>query len=96
MNATPDLGSFRAAIHGLAAKYRAENVRIFGSGARGQATAASDVDLLVHFREGASLLDQVGFKQELETLLGCRVDIVSDRAINRHIRERVLHDAVPL
>ena len=75
MNAIPDLKPFRAAIRSLAAKHHAENVRLFGSVARGQATAASDIDLLVHFVEGASLLDQVGLKQKLETLLGCPVDV---------------------
>jgi uncharacterized protein len=85
-----------AAINRLAGKYRAENVRLFGSVARGEGTATSDVDFLVHFLDGASLLDQVGLKQELEALLGCPVDVVSDRAVNRHIRERVLRDAVPI
>jgi predicted nucleotidyltransferase len=96
MNAITDLLPYCPAIRSLAAKYRAENVRLFGSVARGEAKADSDIDLLVHFAEGASLLDQVGLKQELEELLGCPVDVVSDRAVNRHIRDRVFQDAVPL
>lgn len=96
MNAVADLKVHREAILRLAKKYRAESVRLFGSVARGQGTATSDVDLLVHFVEGASLLDQVGLKQELEALLGCSVDVVSDRAVNRHLRDRVLHDSVPI
>ena len=96
MKTATDLSPHGSAIRNLAAKYRAENVRLFGSVARGEGTAASDVDLLVHFVEGASLLDQVGLKQELEALLGCFVDVVSDRAVNRHVRDRILRDAVPI
>jgi hypothetical protein len=96
MRAISDLDVHRNAIRSLAEKFRAENVRVFGSVARGQGGKTSDVDLLVHFLDGASLLDQVGLKQELEDLLGCPVDVVSDRAVNRHLRERIHRDAIPI
>ena len=58
-------------ILGLAAKYGARNVRIFGSVARGKADEQSDVDFLVEMEPGRSLLDLGGLQAELEALLGC-------------------------
>lgn len=99
MIAPLDLDQLRARrgeILRLAERFHAEHVRVFGSVGRGEAGATSDVDLLVRFREGASLLDHVGLEQELEELLGREVDVVSDRAIHSFLRDRVLREAVPL
>ncbi len=62
-----------------ASRHKISNVRVFGSVARGQDTRSSDIDLLVTFDEGASLFDLVAFAQETEDLVGCPVDVVSDR-----------------
>ena len=51
------------------------NVRVFAAG--GEATAGSDIDLLVEFEPGRSLLDQA----ELEALLSCRMDVVSEKGL---------------
>ena len=59
----------RKEILDLADRHKAEQVRVFGSVARGEATARSDVDLLVHFRSGASLLDLIGLQQEASDLM---------------------------
>lgn len=80
----------------LAAKYGARNVRAFGSLARGEADEASDLDLLVELDAGRSLLDLGGFQFELEALLGCRVDVVTERGLKRRIRDRVLREALPV
>ena len=80
----------------LAAKYGARNVRAFGSVARGEADEASDLDLLVELEPGRSLLDLGGLQFELEALLGCRVDVVTERGLKRRIRDRVLREAVPV
>lgn len=58
----------RAGILRLAAQYGVERMRIFGSLARGQATPDSDIDFLVAFKRGKTLLDLIGFKQDLEEL----------------------------
>jgi uncharacterized protein len=55
----------------------ASNVRVFGSVARGTAQPESDVDLLVDFELGRSLIDHVALWRDLEALLGRRVDVVS-------------------
>jgi uncharacterized protein len=83
----------RAEILALADKYRAFNVRVFGSVARGEATPESDMDLLVSFRVGVSLLDVVAFIQDVGDLLELRVDAVDDRAIKPRLRVPILKDA---
>ena len=80
----------------LAAKYGAHRVRVFGSVARGNADEASDLDFLVELEPRRSLFDLGGLQFELEALLGCRVDVVTERGLKRRIRERVLREAVPL
>ena len=59
----------------IAAKYGARNLRIFGSVARGDAWDKSDLDLLVRFDPGRSLLDHGGLVMDLRDLLGMKVDV---------------------
>ena len=93
-----DLRVQREEIFRLAAQHDAYNVRVFGSVARGDATPESDVDLLVSFRDGASLYELSGLWQDLEDLLGCRVDLATDDEHPRRARflRRALKEAVPL
>ena len=86
----------REEILRVCAKYGAYNVRVFGSVVRGEADEASDIDLLVSFEPGRSLMDHAGLWLELEELLGHRVDVVSERGLKPRIRERVLREAIPL
>jgi predicted nucleotidyltransferase len=80
----------------IAAHYGASNVRIFGSVARGEADEQSDIDLLVDMEPGRSLLDLCGLLIDLEELLGCKVDVVTEKGLRDRIRERVLKEAVAL
>jgi predicted nucleotidyltransferase len=80
----------------IAARYGASNVRVFGSVARGEAGPDSDVDFLVELEPNRSLLDHVALMQDLEDLLGRKVDVVAERGLREIIRERVLREAVPL
>jgi predicted nucleotidyltransferase len=86
----------REHILGIASKYGATKLRLFGSVARGQAGDKSDVDILVEFKPGSSLLDHVALIQDLEELLGRKVDVVNERALHWYIRDRVLKEARPL
>jgi predicted nucleotidyltransferase len=79
-----------------AAKYGAYNVRVFGSVARGEADEKSDIDLLVDMEPGRSLFDLGGLLTDLEDLLGCNVDVVTEKGLRDRIRERVLKEAVVL
>jgi uncharacterized protein len=67
-----------------------------GSVVRGVATESSDLDLLIEMESGRSLLDIVAIKQDLEELLGCKVDVVTEAAISPYLRDKVLHEAVRL
>ena len=86
----------RAEILRIASRLGARDVRVFGSVARKEADAGSDVDFLVDMEPGRSLLDVGGLQMELESLLGCRVDVVTERGLKSRIRERVLREAVPV
>lgn len=80
----------------IAARHGARNVRIFGSVARDEAGRDSDVDVLVDLEPGRSLFDLGGLLMELQDLLGCRVDVVTEKGLRPRIRERVLREALPL
>jgi predicted nucleotidyltransferase len=67
----------KAEIARVAARHGASNVRVFGSVARGTAGPTGDIDLLVDFEAGRTLLDHVGLWRDLEALLGRAVDVVS-------------------
>jgi len=76
------LSENRPAILRAAKAHGAGNVRVFGSVARGEASADSDVDLLVDLEPGRSLLDHAALVIELEALLGRKVDIAIARGPN--------------
>lgn len=74
----------------------ARNVRIFGSTARGDDSAESDVDLLVELEPERTLLDLIAFQQDAGDILGVRVDAATPEILKDRVRERVLAEAVPL
>ena len=80
----------------IAAKHGAYNVRIFGSVARGEDTPDSDIDLLIEKGPNTTPWFPAGLLLELEESLGRRVDVVTEKALNPHLRDRVLREAVPL
>lgn len=86
----------RTAIRRLAALHGARDVRVFGSIARGDADPDSDLDLLVDFEPGRSLLDQVALRLDLEELLDRRVDVVTEAGLSRLLRRRIMGEARPL
>lgn len=75
---------------------RARNVRVFGSVARGESDAQSDIDFLVDLEPGRSLRDLIRLQRELETLLARKVDVVSSHGLRERVRQRILQEAVPL
>lgn len=90
------LRSKREEIIGLAARHGALNVRVFGSAARGESRPDSDVDFLVDLESGRTLFDLGGLLTDLRALLGCKVDVITEKALRPRIRERVKREAVPL
>lgn len=90
-----DLRARRDELISLAARWGAHDVRVFGSVARGEQHEGADVDFLVTFEEGRSLLDQVHLIDELRETLGTAVDVVAEGGLfprDRHI----LAESVPL
>ena len=77
-------------------RYKAEIKGIFGSYARGDFHADSDLDLFVDFDEGANLFNLVGLQQFLEEKLECKVDLVSRRSLREELRAAVLDEMISL
>lgn len=90
------LGEKRDEIQRIAAKHGATNVRVFGSVARGETRTDSDIDLLVDAAPETSSWFPAGLVLDLEEILGCKVEIVTEKGINPRLKERVLEEAVPL
>ena len=86
----------RSQILRTAARHGAHNVRLFGSEACGAVGPGCDVDLLVDVETNHSAWFPAGLIVDLEGLLGCNVDVLTEEALHWYIRDRVLQEAVPL
>jgi predicted nucleotidyltransferase len=80
----------------VAAQRGARNVRLFGSVARGESTTDSDIDFLVELDPDRSLFDLAHLILDLEDLLDCKVDVVTEDSIYWLLRRRILREARPL
>ncbi|MBI5651353.1 MAG: nucleotidyltransferase family protein [Chloroflexi bacterium] len=67
---------------------------LFGSFARGENTAHSDLDLLIEFKGQKSLFDLVGLKLALEAKIHRKVDVVTYRALHPALREQILGEQI--
>ena len=67
---------------------------LFGSVARGEGRAGSDVDLLVQFESPVGLFHFFRVQRRLEEILGCRVDLVMRDAVKRQLRDRIFAEAI--
>lgn len=85
----------RDALIAAAERHRARNVRLFGSVATGRDHADSDVDFLVDFEPGATLLDLADLRDEFQGILGRPVDVLSSRGLKPR-DEDIRREAVPL
>ena len=86
----------REKILQIATQYGASNLQVFGSVARQDNNLNSDVDFLIELEPQRTLLDQIALSQDLEELLGCRVDIVEAGCLHDVIRSQVLQEVIPL
>ena len=96
MTRRDDILGRRREIAALARRHGATRVRLFGSVARGEDAEGSDVDFLVRFEPGRSLLDQGGLLMDLRDLLGVEVDVVSEGAAGGRFGERAGREAIEL
>ena len=77
-------------------QYKAQIKAVFGSYARGDFHADSDLDILVDLDAGADLLHLVGLQHFLEDKLGCKVDVVPQRSLREELRAAVFNEAIYL
>lgn len=96
MNIEKIIKEKRKEILRIARKHGAYNVRVFGSVVRGEAGPESDLDFLVELERGRSLFDHAALLIELEKLLGCKVDVVTEKGLRNKIRDRILKEAISL
>jgi predicted nucleotidyltransferase len=83
-------------IKRIAARHGAYNLRVFGSVARGEAGPESDIDLLIDVGTTTSSWFPAGLILDLEDLLGRRVEVITEKALNPELRDHVLREAIPL
>ena len=94
MRVRDDVIRLRQQILAAASANGAERIRVFGSVARGEETPESDIDFLVSLRPGRTLLDLARLEQQLETLLGRRVEVLTEDSLQAPIRETALRQAM--
>lgn len=80
-------------IRRIAKAHGISRVRVFGSHALGVGRETSDLDLLVDLEPERDLLDLAGFKLDLEDLLGCEVDVVTEAGLSPYLRKLILREA---
>jgi predicted nucleotidyltransferase len=90
------LYNLKSQINEIAQRHNVEKVYVFGSCARKEETPESDVDLLVELKPGATLFDLMDIQDDLQTLLNCKVDVVSKRGLHPYIKDDVIREAVAL
>jgi predicted nucleotidyltransferase len=83
-------------IKRIAARHGASNIRVFGSVARGEAGPESDIDILIDVGPTTSSWFPAGLILDLEDLLGRRVEVITEKALNPELRDLVLREAIPL
>ena len=92
----PQLAARRDEVIDVVSRHGARNVRVFGSRCRGAGGPESDLDILIDLDTDRSLLDIVAIKQDLEDLLGLKVDVLTEAALSPYILKHVLREAVSL
>lgn len=96
INSLDDLRSRREQIIDLARRHRARRIAVFGSLARGEAHAESDIDFLVDFEADYKLRDHIRLTQALGALLGRRVEVVDRQCLREEWRAGIIREAISL
>ena len=86
----------REEILNLARRRGAHSLRVFGSVARGEANEDSDLDLLVAWEPGRSLMDHAGLVQDLQDLLGVKLHVGTEKSLHWYVRDRIMGEVTPL
>ncbi len=89
-----EINDIKIAIGDTLQKYGVTRAALFGSIVRGEETEESDIDILVEFEPGRSLLDLAGLKIELERILNRKIDVVTYRSLHPLLRDKILKEQV--
>ena len=93
---TPSLLKLRSEVESVMRRRGVVRAGVFGSVARGEDTPESDVDFLVEFEEGRTLLDLSGLRLDLIDLLQREVDVATPASLHPRLRDQILAEVVPL
>lgn len=93
MELPAEISTKREAILEMAARHGARNVRIFGSALRGDFGDKSDVDLLVEMESDRTFFDRAALKEDLESLLGRPVDVLTEDSIYWLLKRKIIREA---
>lgn len=93
---TPTLDELRTTVAAPMTRRGVVRAGVFGSFARGEATESSDVDFLVEFEDGRTLLDLAGLRLDLCEALGREVDVATPGSLHPGLRERILREVVSI
>jgi len=96
MKPSKALNLYRQEIRRIVEQHHAHNPRVFGSVVHGDDADNSDLDLLVEPTFETTLLDIAKIQNQLQTLLGVPVDVLTPRALPKNFRDRVLLEAIPV
>ena len=77
-------------------KHGIKKISVFGSYARGEATSESDLDLIVVFPKGTSLLDHIGIENEISEELNMKVDMLTEKSISPYLIEKIKKESIVL
>ena len=81
-------------IEEIRKKFGVESLALFGSVARDEAKLGSDLDVLVTYIKSPGLFGFLDLKEYLEQLLSCPVDLVTEKALKKQLREKILREAI--
>jgi predicted nucleotidyltransferase len=96
MRPSQALDLHRARIRQIALSHRVQDIRVFGSTARGEDIEGSDLDLLVEPTSETTLFDIGAIRFELKQLLGLDIDVLTPNALSDKVRAQVLKEAQPV
>jgi len=93
---SPAVAEIRSKVSDVMRRRGVVRASVFGSVARGEADSDSDVDFLVEFEAGRTLLDLSGLRLDLVEILGCDVDVATPKSLHPELRDRILDELVAI